>query len=379
LCQKVEGQQEVLRAFTAGQLAIPHLELAKRSLRTAPDFVALRAAESRAAAAYWAAWQGVPVQFARKGMSRVPAHWRAFGSRTSALTASPRLAVNPANAILNYLYAILEAESRTALQAVGCDPGVGIQHADQRSRDSMACDVMEPVRPKVDGFLLDLLVSRVFRREEFLETREGGCRLTPSLANEFSRTAERWAECLGPAVEGVAQRLYRSATDPDRTRRWVARPRAPRDLSPEPARLPTPLTESNRSEGRSRVYARSRAETSPRMNSQLGDPVAEAGTNSYISHMPSPAPPTEREVDHRAAHLLTAVLSGVEPMTRSLFLRALVPALRVWSAEAVAQGVGLSVPYCAKIRAGRCAPSRKHWESFRRFLLSHANAGRVGG
>lgn len=71
----------------------------------------------------------------------VPDHWRTFGQRVSALTGSPRLAINPANALLNYLYAILESEARLALLGVGCDPGVGIQHADQKAHDSMACDV----------------------------------------------------------------------------------------------------------------------------------------------------------------------------------------------------------------------------------------------
>jgi hypothetical protein len=35
-----------------------------------------------------------------------------FGARVSPLTGSPRLAVNPPNAVLNYLYAILESEAR---------------------------------------------------------------------------------------------------------------------------------------------------------------------------------------------------------------------------------------------------------------------------
>jgi hypothetical protein len=41
--------------------------------------------------------------------------------RISPLTASPRLAVNPPNAMLNYLYAVLESESRLALAALGLD------------------------------------------------------------------------------------------------------------------------------------------------------------------------------------------------------------------------------------------------------------------
>jgi hypothetical protein len=41
----------------------------------------------------------------------------------------------------------------------------GVLHADQRNRDSLALDAMEPVRGNVDAFLLDLLEDRVFTRE----------------------------------------------------------------------------------------------------------------------------------------------------------------------------------------------------------------------
>jgi len=52
-----------------------------------------------------------PIRFSKVDLRRVPDHWLTFGSRVSPLSASPRLAVNPANAILNYLYAILESET----------------------------------------------------------------------------------------------------------------------------------------------------------------------------------------------------------------------------------------------------------------------------
>src|SRR5207253_9221064 len=59
---------------------------------------------------------------------------------------SPRSAATPAHALLNYLYALLEVEARVACLTVGLDPGLGVLHADLRSRDSLACDVMEAAR-----------------------------------------------------------------------------------------------------------------------------------------------------------------------------------------------------------------------------------------
>lgn len=61
-----------------------------------------------------------------------------------------RSAVNPPNAVLNCLYAMLEAEARLAAAELGLDPGLGVLHRDTPNRDSLACDLMEPVRPLVD-------------------------------------------------------------------------------------------------------------------------------------------------------------------------------------------------------------------------------------
>jgi CRISPR-associated endonuclease Cas1 len=137
----------------------------------------IRCLESHAAKLYWRAWREVPVNFPKLDLRRVPDHWKQFGTRESPLTNSPRLATNPPNAILNYLYAILESEARLGAAALGLDPGLGVLHVDSRTRDSLACDLMEPVRPQVDAYLLDWLRRGLLRREWFFEQRDGSCRL----------------------------------------------------------------------------------------------------------------------------------------------------------------------------------------------------------
>src|SRR5271166_2929616 len=124
---------------------------------------------------------------------KIPDHWKVFGTRISPASGSPRCAVNPANAILNYLYAILESESRLALAAVGLDPGLGFLHVDSRTRDSLACDLMEAVRPTVDAYVLDWLTHRLFQRKDFFEMADGTCRLMAGLCVQLSQTAEAWA------------------------------------------------------------------------------------------------------------------------------------------------------------------------------------------
>lgn len=169
----------------------------------------IRTLESQAASLYWNRWSNVPVHFARKGRGRIPEHWSTFGARTSPLSGSPRKAGGPANAILNYLYALLEAETRIAALTMGLDPGLGILHADQPNRDSLVYDLMEPVRPEVDAWLFRLFGERRFSRNDFFETPEGQIMLTKPLSHQLVQTLPLWAKAIAPIVEETARHLLR--------------------------------------------------------------------------------------------------------------------------------------------------------------------------
>jgi len=43
---------------------------------------------------------------------------------------------------------------------LGLDAAMGVFHVDQPNRDSLACDLMEPVRPVVDAYLLDWITTQ---------------------------------------------------------------------------------------------------------------------------------------------------------------------------------------------------------------------------
>ncbi len=232
---KLRGQTAVLERLTDSQSVRAVLAQAIDDVARARNPAGLRATESTAAATYWSAWKDIPVQFARRDKNRVPDHWRTFGARTSPLTGSSRSAANPANAILNYLYALLEAEARTAALAMGLDPGMGVLHADVKARDSLACDLMEPVRPEVDAFVLELLQTRVFPATDFHETRAGICRVLPPLTHLLAETAPRWARAVAPITEMVAHMLLAGTG-------WSGRRKQ--------QELPTLLTGAKRSMGR---------------------------------------------------------------------------------------------------------------------------------
>jgi CRISPR-associated endonuclease Cas1 len=206
--RKLIGQEAVVRSKLGNPTTADAILRVMISLGKANSIETVRELEARAANAYWLAWRELPVQFPSRDLQRVPAHWRKFGTRRSLLTGSPRLAVNPPNAMLNYLYAVLEAESRLALAALGLDPGIGVLHFDSRSRDSFACDLMEAIRPQVDAYVLDWITRQPLRREWFFEQRDGNCRLMTKLAVQLSETSETWRQAVAPVAEWVSRALW---------------------------------------------------------------------------------------------------------------------------------------------------------------------------
>jgi CRISPR-associated endonuclease Cas1 len=189
------------RAETIGDLAL--------AVEEASSFDEIRQIEAAAAGLYFGTWSGrsecVPM-FAAQDRRRVPPHWTRYEGRRSVLASSVqnRKAERPVNAILNYVYALVEAEAILACQAVGLDSGLGLVHSDTKGRQSLALDVIEPVRPEVDDFVLDLLQRRTFRKVEFTETSDGHVRLRSPLTHELAETMPTWAKSLAPIAEHVA-------------------------------------------------------------------------------------------------------------------------------------------------------------------------------
>src|SRR5688572_9757650 len=110
--------------------------------------------------------------------------------------------------MLNYLYAALESEARLAAPALGLDPALGVMHMDADARDSLASDLMEPVRPLVDEYVLNWLSRQPLKREWFFEERNGRCRLMGRYAQRLSETAPTWAQAVAPIAEHVVRTLW---------------------------------------------------------------------------------------------------------------------------------------------------------------------------
>src|SRR5579862_9773288 len=231
--EKLKGQEEIALNIFNNLAAAKKIGSARTSITAAHTTDAIRFFESQAALAYWSAWRLLPINFPKQDLQRVPNHWRSFDARVSSLTGSTRLATNPVNAMLNYLYAVLESEARLAVTALGLDPGLGVLHVDTQFRDALVFDVMEPIRPRIDAYLLQWIRRETLMREWFFEQRNGNCRLMGSFAARLSETAIAWAQAVAPVAERVAKMLSSTIENP--RRRW---------------RQPTTLTQNNRREVR---------------------------------------------------------------------------------------------------------------------------------
>ena len=208
IAPKMDGQRANLVRLQAKDLR--GFDRLREALNDASTIDNVRLCEAKAAAIYWNAWSDVSIRLRGRDLARVPARWTRYGSRASILTGAPRAATNPVNALLNYLYSLLESESRLALLAAGLDPTLGVLHADQRNRDSLALDAMEAVRPDVDAFVLDMLEGQVFTSRDFVELPNGVCRIRAPLTHDLALTLPKWRMLMAPIVANLAQ-VFRGA------------------------------------------------------------------------------------------------------------------------------------------------------------------------
>jgi hypothetical protein len=341
----------------------------------------LLAAEAQAANAYWDAWSELPIPFSARDASSLPEHWLSFGQRHSLLTGSPRLATNPAGALLNYLYALLEAEAILACHAVGLDPGLGIFHVDRRDRASLALDAMEAVRPAVDAYVLALLTQRTLSARDFVETRRGSCRIVSRLTAELAETCAAWRAQVAPVMENIAHALAEDSPNPvpmttpltgrNRVAAWDRRAPARR---PRQTQIGLALPASCRDCGapladhRRRYCDGCRAQ---RFREQGGD--ARRSAARLLKQLRS----EQRDPAHggragktrgrkNAAHQKAIRAWEGELPDPAAFEREILPALRRASTADLVSATGLSEHYCSLIRLGKRVPHPRHWEAFKR-------------
>jgi len=74
---------------------------------------------------------------------------------------------DPVNAILSLSYTLFYHQAAQALTTHGLDPALGCLHDLAYNRDSLACDLLEPLRSLLDRWVYQLFQQGVLRPEDF--------------------------------------------------------------------------------------------------------------------------------------------------------------------------------------------------------------------
>jgi len=108
---------------------------------------------------------------------------------------------DPVNAMLSLVYTALHWEAVREVQAAGFDPMLGFLHAFEYGRESLACDMVEALRPAADAWVWELFRERVFRARDFASGSERpGTYLKKEARKRFFPLYEKWAAPLRRAL-----------------------------------------------------------------------------------------------------------------------------------------------------------------------------------
>lgn len=132
---------------------------------------------------------------------------------------------DPVNVCLSLGYTLLHSQAVQACTIAGLDPMLGFYHRPAVGRESLACDLIEPLRPVVDRWVWHLLQQRLLREEHF-SLDKGACLLGKAGRAVFyddweraSKPMRRWlqrkAAAMAQHLRGVGHAWLLSSNDAD--------------------------------------------------------------------------------------------------------------------------------------------------------------------
>jgi len=364
--QKLIAQEQVARLRLLDSRTADEIARFKDELPRAACINSIRLIESQAARSYWSAFSTLQINFPKNQLSRLPAHWLSFGMRVSPLTGSPRLACNPPNGILNFLYALLESEARLAAAALGLDPGLGVLHVDTTARDSLACDIMEPIRAQVDSYVLDLITREYLSRSWFVEERDGNCRLSAEFVSRLAQTAPMLSRAVAPVAEWVAREFWKTIRRPDAplaTRLTQSNKREAKGAAP----IPPPIRPTRRDNLCPECGKTIRAESTKCASCAVGDATKNMLDAARIGRQIANSPEArlkQANTQRKNALAQHAWKPSGQPvwLNEKFYMTKIQPVLASMSASAIARKLSVSRCYAGRIREGY-RPHPRHWQA----------------
>ena len=155
--------------------------------------------EGSIAGDYFRVWSCLALKWKPLKRHPIPADWQTYKVRAALRHGIVlkrggggynRGATHPVNAMLNYAYAVLIAQTQIRLILEGYDPTIGIIHEKKALRGTnpgLALDHMEPMRPVVDRAVLHLVQTQTFSGADFSIQEDGVCRMNPELARRVAQ------------------------------------------------------------------------------------------------------------------------------------------------------------------------------------------------
>lgn len=120
---------------------------------------------------------------------------------------------DPVNACLSLAYTMAHGDAVTSIRAAGLDPLIGFHHDLLFGRESLACDLVEPLRPRIDAWVWRLFRERTLRPESFGSVN-GACRLGKQGRRAFYADYEAsTAVVLRKLLRRTTRLLVREADD----------------------------------------------------------------------------------------------------------------------------------------------------------------------
>lgn len=156
LLYKWRSQTAIFRENTATEKILDQANQLRLSIKQADARPTMLGLEGRLAA--------LAIQF---WVSRFDPKWQ-FHKRVR------RPPTDPVNALLSLSYSILYRESANILAQHGLDPVYGCYHQNLSGRYSLACDLMEPIRPLVEAWVFQCMeMENLLNRNHFAHSISG--------------------------------------------------------------------------------------------------------------------------------------------------------------------------------------------------------------
>ena len=173
ITQKISGQESIINQLAVGNPAKKRLNELKIKLKKAANRESIMGYEGVAAATYFKIWRKeLPCKWKFSGRNRMP----------------PK---DPVNALLSYIYTIAGSDIRNSILINGLDPALGFLHVAQSGRESLVLDILEPLRPFLDKFVLELIFNSL-NIKDFSSNMAEGCKLTKKGRMKFFQEWAIW-------------------------------------------------------------------------------------------------------------------------------------------------------------------------------------------